>query len=121
MAGLIATTDNGSNSGSAYIFYRDQGGADTWGQVKKITASDGAASDVFGISAFISGDNVVIGAHEDDDNGSNSGSAYIFYRDQGGADNWGQVTKITASDGSEEKIGLPFRHHEWQYGSGRGF
>jgi len=94
--------DNGSNSGSAYIFERNQGGADNWGQVKKITASDGAADDNFGHEATISGDTIVVGAQLDDDNGNNSGSAYIFERNQGGADNWGQVKKILASDGAAD-------------------
>ena len=94
--------DNGLNSGSAYVFYRDQGGADTWGQVTKITASDGTAPDEFGRSVSINGDTVVVGAFRDDDNGIGSGSAYIFYRDQGGTGTWGQVTKITASDGTAD-------------------
>jgi FG-GAP repeat len=92
--------DNGSDSGSAYIFERHQGGPDNWGQVRKLTASDGAVDDFFGASVAISGDTVVIGAVFDDDNGSDSGSAYVFERDQGGLDNWGQAAKLTASDGS---------------------
>jgi FG-GAP repeat len=95
---------NGLCSGSAYVFDRDEGGADNWGEVKKLLASDGAAEDRFGNFVAISGDTVVIGAGGDDDNGSDSGSAYVFERDQGGADNWGQVKKLTASDGAAEDI-----------------
>ena len=94
-SGLMVTMTMALNSGSAYIFYRDQGGADNWGQVKKLTASDGAANDYFGFSVSISGDTAIVGAYGDDDNGVNSGSAYIFSRDQGGADNWGEVKKLT--------------------------
>jgi hypothetical protein len=47
----------------------------------KITASDGAAYDYFGVSVAISGDYAVAGAHCDDDAGMDSGSAYIFKRD----------------------------------------
>ena len=53
--------DNGTWSGSAYIFDRDEGGPDNWGEVTKITASDGAASDHFGHSVSLSGDTVVVG------------------------------------------------------------
>ncbi|MBN1341641.1 MAG: FG-GAP repeat protein, partial [Phycisphaerae bacterium] len=88
----------GSYSGSAYVFQRDQGGADNWGQVAKLTAEDAAAGDQFGYSVSMSGDTVVIGAYKDDDAGTESGSAYVFQRDQGGADNWGQVAKLTAAD-----------------------
>jgi hypothetical protein len=92
--------DNGSGSGSAYIFSRDQGGADNWGQVKKLLPGDGAAGVWFGASVSISGDTAIVGARWDDDNGSSSGSAYIFSHDQGGADNWGEVKKLLASDGA---------------------
>ena len=44
----------------------------------KLTASDGAAVDYFGISVAVSGDTAVVGAYGDDDNGSLSGSAYVF-------------------------------------------
>lgn len=91
------------NSGSAYIFNRDQGGTDQWGQVKKITASTRAAGDYFGASVSICGDYVVVGAYGEDENSnetntlSASGSAYIFSKNNGGTNNWGQVKKITAS------------------------
>ncbi|NWH04496.1 CARDB domain-containing protein [Desulfobacter latus] len=99
VVGARGDDDNGIDSGSAYIFCRDQGGADAWGQVAKITASDGVWGDYFGWSVSIDGDTVVVGANGDDDNGLGSGSAYIFCRDQGGTDAWGQAAKITASDG----------------------
>jgi len=81
-----------SSSGSAYIFARNLGGPDNWGELKKLTASDGAARDAFGFSVSISGDLAMVGANL-------SGSAYIFARNQGGNDNWGELKKLTASDG----------------------
>jgi len=47
-------------------------------ETAKLTASDGAADDHFGIGASISGDYAIVGASEDDDNGTNSSSAYVF-------------------------------------------
>ncbi len=89
---------NGSRSGSAYVFERDAGGADNWGQVKKLNASDAASLDYFGVSVAVDGDTVVVGSYQDDDAGISSGSAYVYARDQGGAGSWGQVRKLTASD-----------------------
>ena len=86
--------DNGSASGSAYIFHRS---GESWSQQEKITASDGAAADSFGYSVAISGDYAIVGARGDDDNGSASGSSYIFQRS---GESWGQQEKITASDGA---------------------
>ena len=44
----------------------------------KITASDGAAGDRFGQSVSVGSGRIVVGAYRDDDNGTDSGSAYIF-------------------------------------------
>ncbi|MCD4825170.1 MAG: FG-GAP repeat protein [Phycisphaerae bacterium] len=104
ISGAYGDDDGGSRSdaGSAYIFYKDQGGANTWGQQAKFTASDAAASDYFGKSVAISGSYAISGAYGDDDAGSYSGSAYIFYKDQGGTDAWGQQIKLTASDAASD-------------------
>jgi len=98
IVGARGNNDQGTESGAAYVFYRNQGGPDSWGQVTKLTASDAADKDHFGFSVSISGDYAVVGARDDDDSGNSSGSAYIFNRNQGGPDNWGQLTKLTASD-----------------------
>ena len=97
--GAFLHDDNGDGSGSAYVFERNAGGPDNWGQVKKILPSDGAAGDSFGHPVSISGDTIVGGAYS---NGLQSGSAYIFERDAGGPDNWGQVKKILPSDGAAD-------------------
>jgi hypothetical protein len=75
--GAILDDDNGHGSGSAYVFTRD--GSGNWTEQDKLTASDGAQDDQFGLSVSVDGDTALIGAHFDDDNGTNSGSAYIFY------------------------------------------
>ena len=94
IVGAYLDDDKGSNSGSAYVFERIAG---TWTQVAKLTASDGAAGDQFGISVSISGDYAIVGAYGDDDKGSASGSAYVFERIAG---TWTQAAKLTANDGA---------------------
>jgi hypothetical protein len=86
--------DKGSGSGSVYIFKRN---GTSWIQQAKLTASDGAPYEWFGWSVSISGDTAIVGAHYDDDSGSNSGSAYIFKWD---GTNWIQQAKLLASDGA---------------------
>ncbi len=102
VAGAVWDDDDGHNSGSAYIFERDAGGPDNWGEVTKLTASDSAADDVFGNHVEISGDIVVVGANLNDALGVDSGAAYIFERNVGGPDNWGEAAKLTASDGDPD-------------------
>ena len=93
--------EGGSDRGAVYILDRDEGGTNNWGEVKKLTASDAADGDYFGTSVSISGGTAVVGAPYEDSGGTDSGAAYIFYRDQGGDDNWGQEAKLTASDAAD--------------------
>jgi hypothetical protein len=90
--------ENGASSGAAYVFIRGKGG--NWSEQQKLTASDGAVWDQFGGSVALSGDTIVIGAANDDDNGESSGSAYVFTRSAGGV--WTEQQKLTASDGASE-------------------
>ena len=83
------------DSGSAYVFIRS---GTTWTQQAQLTADDRASNDYFGISVGISGETAVIGAFGDDDDGSASGSAYVFGRS---GTTWAQQTKLTADDASD--------------------
>jgi hypothetical protein len=94
-----ANTGGNADQGAAYVFYRDQGGPDAWGQVAKLTAADGAAGDQFGESVSVSGDTAVVGApHAQVGSQADQGVAYVLYRNQGGPDAWGQMAKLTAAD-----------------------
>ncbi len=96
--GAVGDDDGGSLSGSAYVF-REVGGA--WQQIAKLTAADAELADSFGRSVSISGDTALIGASLDDDDGSSSGSAYIF-REVGGV--WQQIAKLTAADAAADDL-----------------
>ena len=91
IVGSPGDEDNGEGSGAAYIF--EKSGAN-WSQVAKLTAIDGSTMDFFGWSVSISGDYAIVGAYGDDDNGDESGSAYIFERSNG---SWNQVAKLPSS------------------------
>jgi len=92
--GAFNDDDNGSNTGSAYVFRFD---GSNWIQEQKLTVPDAAAEDYFGSSVSIFGDTIAIGAPQDDDSGSSSGSVYIF-RFNGTC--WVQEQKLIASDGA---------------------
>ena len=78
-------------SGAIYVYKKD--GSGIWGSEQKIKAYDGIANDFFGRSVAISGDYIVVGVEGSDDNGSESGSIYIYKND--GAGNWGFEQKLT--------------------------
>lgn len=87
------------NSGSAYVFTRSgSGGAFT--RTAMLSASDSAAGDHFGVSVAVNGDTIVVGANGNDDNGSYSGSAYVFVKPAGGWTDVMETAKLLPSDGA---------------------
>ncbi len=92
--------DNGNRSGSAYVFDYDAVSG-TWQEEAKLFASDSAAYDLFGISVALSGIRALIGAYGNDDNGSYSGSAYVFGYDSVSG-TWHEEAKLLASDGAND-------------------
>src|SRR4029077_159562 len=98
---VIGAENKTLGTGAAYIFERNQGGAENWGQVQELTASDAVQGDQFGSQVTIDGDTVAIGAGLKN---SSTGAAYIFERNQGGAENWGQVKELTASDAAQNDL-----------------
>eukprot|EP00968_Pinguiococcus_pyrenoidosus_P021114 scaffold2676_cov145-Pinguiococcus_pyrenoidosus.AAC.1 len=96
--GAPGDDDTGSTSGSVYVFERSPT-ADKWMQVQKLTASDGSTDDYFGRAVSVSGTFLAVGSYLEDAKGTDSGSVYVFERNST-ADEWAEVQKLTASDGS---------------------
>ncbi len=96
LVGAWGDDDKGSSSGSAYAFERQSNGA--WVQSAKLLASDGAAGDNFGYSLSLQGDRALVGAWQDDDQGANAGSSFVFERQSNGT--WLETAKLLASDGA---------------------
>jgi len=89
IVGAWSDNVNGHDSGSAYLFDATSGT-----QIAKLLPSGGAANDQFGWSVAISGTTAIVGSRYDDDNGSASGSAYLFDTSTGS-----QTAKLLPSDG----------------------
>lgn len=84
---------NGDQAGAAYLF-----NATTGTQTSKLIADDGDDYDLFGASVAIDGNVVAVGAYtEDNGNGLEAGSVYLFDADTGT-----QQHKLVASDGTAE-------------------
>ena len=89
LIGASGDDDVGEDSGSAYIFDFVSGT-----QTAKLTAPDGAENDQFGRAVALTDSIAIIGAPRDDDNGSESGSAYVF-----NIDTRTLIAKITVPNG----------------------
>ncbi len=81
-----------------YIFERNADSTNGWGEVKKLIASDAYTSDEFGGSVAVAGDVVVVGAEHENTGGSQAGAVYVFERNAGGINGWGEEKKLMPSD-----------------------
>jgi len=85
-----------NDNGSVYVYQKLESG---WSGIEpKLVADDGENNDNFGDRVAISGDTIVVGAWGVDDNGSQSGSAYIF---RFAAGQWNQEDKLIGDNVSE--------------------
>ena len=87
--------DAGKNSGSVYVYRKED---NKWKMHQKLIAPDGTAGDSFGNAMETDGNYLYVASYFDDDNGTNSGSVYIFENIAG---NWNYKTKFSPSDGDE--------------------
>jgi len=93
---VVGARNDDSGKGSAYLFEWNES-TETWDPVIKLSAPDGQANDWFGQAVAVSGDTVAVGA---DGRSSEAGAVYLFKRDFGGTDHWGQLPLLTPSDGA---------------------
>ncbi len=87
----------GVPTGAAYVYERDHGERDPWGEAAKLVPDNGEPWGRFGTDVAISGDTIVVGARYTDP----GGAAYIFYRDPEDRTVWTQVAKLVGDAGSE--------------------
>ncbi len=94
----------GSAAGAAYVFKR---GASNWAQVAKLTATSGAASEIFGYSVAVEGDMIVVGAPETDIAGIVDTGRVSVFTPTGTGGAWIQSDSMAAGNG-ENSMGLKF-------------
>jgi len=83
-----------ADQGAVYLFTRS---GSTWTPGPKLVAPDGAATDLFGTSAALSGATLVVGARQDDVGAAvDQGSVYVFVNSIG---TWTFHQRLSASDG----------------------
>jgi len=87
-----------STTGVACLFHRDAGGAGNWGAVKTLGTSDAGLTREFGRAVAASAEVVAVGAP------TGAGAVYLFARNLGGTDAWGQEKKVLAADGASTDL-----------------
>lgn len=86
-------------TGAAYIFTADPAQPETWIERAQLRPSDGAMHDYFSLALDLSGDLAWIGAPN---HVSGTGAAYLYGRDQGGSNLWGEITSLQGHDSSQD-------------------
>lgn len=93
VVGAPLDDDVADNSGAVYVYQLSNG---NFSLLAKLVANDGQVGDKLGFTVSVQGDLVVAGALYDDDNGDDSGSAYVFRRSGG---TFTQIAKLAPMDG----------------------
>jgi hypothetical protein len=91
--GSFEDDDGGTGAGSVYMYRFD---GSEWDFEQKLGASDAWTQDHFGVSVSVSGDTLVVGAHGNDDDGTDSGAAYSFLYN---GYEWIEQVKLLSPDG----------------------
>ncbi len=93
----VADIGGNEDQGAAYTFTRN--GA-AWSEEAKLTAADGAISDLFGRAVALDGHVALVGVTLDDvDGNTDAGSARLFTR---GGGNWTERGALAAADGATD-------------------
>lgn len=107
VVGAPFADEGAEDAGSVFIYHRPESGGwvDMDAATRKIFGSDSEYEDRFGIAVDIRDDGmlVVVGSTHGDANSPNhdAGAAYVFGRDAGGPNQYGQLAKLTISDANE--------------------
>jgi hypothetical protein len=106
---VVSASNYGTYQGAVYVYTRS---GTTWTYRTRLTASDGANYDQLGgdnnsrgTAISKDGTYIIAGARQDDDGGSNHGSAYIY---TGSGASWSQQQRIAPSSysGSSNQFGF---------------
>ncbi|MGI9625959.1 MAG: FG-GAP repeat protein, partial [Longimicrobiales bacterium] len=92
---LASSWANSESRGAVYVLRRGEDG--TWTEEAKLMASDGAPEDVFGWSASIDGDQILVGAPQKNEQ---RGAVYTFHQ---GTDGMWTETGILELDGADAR------------------
>jgi len=101
LVGAPYNDDAGLLAGTAFV---NRYSAGSWTEIRQLLASDGAQRDLFGQHVALSGDTAVVAATQNvlapgaTGSSAGEGSVYVFERDLGGPDNWGELVRLTAND-----------------------
>lgn len=96
VAGARFDDDFGPSSGTAFVFESTAG---IWNEVTKLHSTSPGDFDFFASEVSISGDTILVGAHNENHGGNDSGAAYVYERVAGV---WQAPTRLLAEDATAD-------------------
>ncbi|MEM7332363.1 MAG: hypothetical protein AAF490_09735 [Chloroflexota bacterium] len=93
---LLIGAHRAGTGGVVYVFTKSSA-TNTWHQQTKLISTDVQSNDLFGLSVAVDSGTAVIGAPDEDTNGADAGSAYVF---TGSGSTWSQQEKLLGQDGA---------------------
>ena len=88
------------------IIYKYDADTDSWSELKTLVGSQSCDNSHFGFDVEVFGDLIAVSEFTQKHDGSGQvGNVYIYQRDLGGADNWGEFKIIDAPEGSNDTFG----------------
>ena len=89
------------DSGGAFVFERNQGGTNLWGESRKLVPP--VAQSGWGAALAVQGDTLIIGSSAQTVSGLNrSGAAFVHRREEGGCNACGQVRQLIPPDSAAD-------------------
>lgn len=88
----------GENAGAAYIYRLEPGSTNKWTQWRRLEPATVTAGNRFGRSVAITEDFLAVGTSEQVPVAGQTGAVYIYRRQEGGADNWGEWMRLTPTN-----------------------
>jgi hypothetical protein len=92
-------------SGAAYVYVEPVAGWTNMTETAKLTGSDEASSDLFGISVAVSGNAIVVGAPSHHVGSRSPGAVYVYVRPTGGWTSMTETAELNVSDSNASGVG----------------
>lgn len=93
-------SDLAESAGKVYLYGRNIGGQDNWGFIKVITEVDAGENHQFGRWVEVSDDHLAVTSS----NFNNQGKVHIYYKNEGGSNNWGHQKTIASDDPASNRF-----------------
>jgi VCBS repeat-containing protein len=98
VVGALNANANGAESGAAFVYRRQPGSTNTWVEWMRLQPGMVETNDHFGRSVAIDDDLIAVGAMNDEVGTNEVGAVYLFKRDLGGSNAWGELIRIAPTN-----------------------